>query len=66
MAPLLNESEKVFNQIYDHEASILLDDGHFDPKAIAIIKDSFIDMGILDKKPSDDELFTTKFVPVTP
>jgi ABC-type nitrate/sulfonate/bicarbonate transport system substrate-binding protein len=66
MAPLLNESEKVFNQIYDHEASILSDDGHFDPKAVEIIKDSFIDMGILDKKPSSDELLTTRFVPVTP
>lgn len=66
MAPLLNESPKVFNEIYDHEASILLDDGRFDPKAIGIIKDSFIDMGILDKKPADDQLFTTRFVPVKP
>ena len=66
MAPLLNESPKVFGAIYDHEASILLDDGHFDPKAIAILKDSFIDMGILDQKPADDQLFTTQFVPVTP
>jgi NitT/TauT family transport system substrate-binding protein len=66
MAPLLNESEKVFNQIYDHEAAILIDDGHFDPKAIEIIKDSFIDMGILDQKPSNDQLFTTRFVPVKP
>ena len=66
MAPLLNESEKVFNQIYDHEASILIEDGHFDPKAIEIIKDSFIDMGILDQKPTNDQLFTTRFVPVKP
>jgi NitT/TauT family transport system substrate-binding protein len=66
MAPLLNESQMVFNQIYDHEAAILLDDGHFDPKAVAIIKDSFIDMGILDAKPSDDQLFTSRFVPVKP
>jgi len=66
MAPLLNESEKVFNEIYDHEASILIDDGHFDPKAIEIIKDSFIDMGILDKKPTNDQLFTTRFLPVKP
>ena len=66
MAPLLNESPTVFNAIYDHEAAILLDDGHFDPKAVAILKDSFIDMGILDSKPSDDQLFTTRFVPVKP
>jgi ABC-type nitrate/sulfonate/bicarbonate transport system substrate-binding protein len=66
MAPLLNESPTVFNAIYDHEAGILLDDGHFDPKAVAILKDSFIDMGILDSKPSDDQLFTARFVPVKP
>jgi ABC-type nitrate/sulfonate/bicarbonate transport system substrate-binding protein len=66
MAPLLNESPTVFNAIYDHEAGILIDDGHFDPKAVAVLKDSFIDMGILDSKPSDDQLFTTRFVPVKP
>jgi ABC-type nitrate/sulfonate/bicarbonate transport system substrate-binding protein len=64
MAPLLNESEKVFNQIYDHEAAILLDDGNFDPKAMTVLKDSFVDMGILDSKPADDQLFTTRFVPI--
>jgi ABC-type nitrate/sulfonate/bicarbonate transport system substrate-binding protein len=66
MAPLLNESEKVFDQIYDHEAAILLDDGSFDPKAMAVLKDSFVDMGILDTKPADDQLFTAQFVPVKP
>lgn len=66
MAPLLNESPRVFEKIYDHEVAILSDDGHFDPKAVAILKDSFIDMGILDQKPSDDQLFTTRFVPVKP
>jgi len=33
-------------------------------KAVAILKDSFIDMGILDQKPGDDQLFTTRFTPV--
>jgi ABC-type nitrate/sulfonate/bicarbonate transport system substrate-binding protein len=66
MAPLLNESPKVFDEIYDHEAAILLEDGRFDPKAIAVIKASFVDMGILDTKPADDQLFTTRFVPVKP
>ncbi|HEY3920404.1 MAG TPA: ABC transporter substrate-binding protein [Stellaceae bacterium] len=66
MAPLLNESPAVFEKIYDHEAAILSDDGRFDPKAVAILKDSFIDMGILDRKPGDDQLFTTRFTPVKP
>jgi ABC-type nitrate/sulfonate/bicarbonate transport system substrate-binding protein len=66
MAPLLNETPRVFDKIYEHEAAILSDDGHFDPKAATILKDSFIDMGVLDQKPSDDQLFTTRFVPVKP
>lgn len=66
LAPLLNEKPTVFDQIYEHEAAILSDDGHFDPKAVAILKDSFIDMGMLAQKPSDDQLFTTRFVPVKP
>jgi NitT/TauT family transport system substrate-binding protein len=66
LSPILNEPPEVLGLIYDHEKDILLDDGHIDPKAVAVIKDSFIDMGILDKKPSDDQLFTRQFVPVTP
>ena len=66
MAPFLNEKPSVFNAIYDHEAAILSDDGHFDPHAVAILKDSFIDMGILDKKPDDAQLFTARFTPVKP
>lgn len=66
LSPVLNEPPKVLGLIYDHETPILLDDGHIDPKAVDVIKDSFIDMGILDTKPSDDQLFTRQFVPVTP
>ena len=66
LGPLLNESPPVIDKVYDHETAILLDDGRFDPKAMAILENSFIDMGILDSKPSDDQLFTTRFVPVKP
>jgi ABC-type nitrate/sulfonate/bicarbonate transport system substrate-binding protein len=66
LSPILNEPPAVLGLIYDHETGILLDDGHIDPKAVAVIKDSFIDMGILDTKPSDDALFTRQFVPVKP
>jgi ABC-type nitrate/sulfonate/bicarbonate transport system substrate-binding protein len=64
LGPLLNESPPVIDKVYDHETAILIDDGHFDPKGMAILENSFIDMGILDSKPSDDQLFTTRFVPV--
>ena len=45
---------------------MFLDDGQFNPKALATIKDSFVDMGLLPEKPKDDQLFTTAFVPAKP
>lgn len=66
LAPLLNEKPSVLDKVYDRETPMLIDDGHFDPKAVAVLKDSFIDMGILKTKPADDQLFTRQFTPVTP
>jgi hypothetical protein len=31
-----------------------------------VLKESFVEMGILDAKPRDDQLLTTQFVPVKP
>jgi ABC-type nitrate/sulfonate/bicarbonate transport system substrate-binding protein len=61
---VIHQSAAVASKTYDGEISMLLDDGRFDPAAVAVIKDSLIDMNMLDQKPSDDQLFTTKFVPV--
>ncbi len=66
LAPLFNEPADVTEQIYDHEMPMMIEDGHFDPKAVAVLKDSFLDMGILDKKPEDAQLFDARFVPVKP
>ena len=63
---VLHQSKAVMDRTYDYEISMFEDDGHFDPQAVAVIKDSFVGMGILDSKPPDDQLFTTKFVPVKP
>jgi ABC-type nitrate/sulfonate/bicarbonate transport system substrate-binding protein len=63
---VLNQSADAMNKTYDYEISMLEDDGHFDPAAVAVIKDSFVGMGLLTEKPSDDQLFTTQFLPVKP
>ena len=39
-------------------------DGTFDPKAVAALKQSFIEMGLLKEIPDDKVMFTTQFVPV--
>ena len=63
---LLHQDQVVMSRAYDQEIGMLEDDGHFDPQAVAVLKKSFVDMGILDKEPSDDQIITTRFVPVKP
>ncbi|HEX3974225.1 MAG TPA: hypothetical protein VHX19_23020 [Stellaceae bacterium] len=38
----------------------------FDPAAVAVLKKSFVDMGLLPEAPRDDQILTTRFVPVIP
>ncbi len=54
----------ILDRVYDIEVGAFSTDGHFDPKAVDLVKQSFIDMGSLPAKPSDDQILTTKFVPV--
>ncbi len=61
---ILHQSPSVIDKTYDSELSMLSTDGSFDPEAIKLLKDSFIDVGILTERPPDDKLFTTQFVPV--
>jgi ABC-type nitrate/sulfonate/bicarbonate transport system substrate-binding protein len=63
---VLHESPAVASKVYDYEISMLETDGHFDPKALTVLKQSFLDMGMLETTPRNDQLFTTKFVPVEP
>jgi NitT/TauT family transport system substrate-binding protein len=51
-------------RVYDLEAGMFLDDGRFEPLAVATLKQSFIDMKTLRSEPADAELFTTQFVPI--
>ncbi len=62
----LHGNPEIMNRVYDYLAPWLESDGQFDPQAIEVLKDSFVDMGILDKKPTSDELLTTRFLPVKP
>jgi ABC-type nitrate/sulfonate/bicarbonate transport system substrate-binding protein len=63
---LLHQDEAVMSRAYDEEIAMLEDDGHFDPAAVAVLKTSFVEMGILTEEPRDEQILTTRFVPVTP
>ncbi|MGB9328752.1 MAG: ABC transporter substrate-binding protein [Pseudolabrys sp.] len=61
---VLNLSPTVISRAYDEQIPIFSTDGTFDPKAVAALKQSFIEMGLLKEMPDDKVMFTTQFVPV--
>ncbi len=63
-AKVVNLSPSVAARAYDDQMPYFSTDGTFDPQAIAALKKSFIDMGLLTSVPDDKTLFTTEFVPV--
>jgi NitT/TauT family transport system substrate-binding protein len=62
----LNSTPAIMNRVYDELISWLEDDGHFDPQAVDVLKASYVDMHILDRKPADDQILTRQFLPVKP
>lgn len=64
--PILRESAAVLSKTYDYELPMMGVDGQFDPQGLELIKDSFVDMDILESRPSDDQILTRRFLPVTP
>jgi ABC-type nitrate/sulfonate/bicarbonate transport system substrate-binding protein len=64
--PLLHESPAVSSKTYDLQMPMMELDGQFDPEGLEVIKQSFVDLAMLDKKPSDDQMLTRQFLPVKP
>jgi NitT/TauT family transport system substrate-binding protein len=63
-AKVINVSPAVAARAYDEQIGGFSTDGAFDPQAVATLKKSFIEMGLLKDMPPDNALFTTQFVPV--
>src|SRR4029079_12612115 len=61
---VLNLNTGVISRAYDEQIGIFSTDGTFDPKAVAALKQSFIEMGLLKEIPDDKVMFTTQIVPV--
>jgi len=61
---VLHLSPEVIGRAYDEQIGIFSTDGTFDPKAVATLKKSFVEMGLLKEVPDDKVLFTTQFLPV--
>ena len=65
-AALLHESAAVANKTYDLQMPMMELDGQFDPEGLEVIKQSFVDLGMLDEKPRDEQMLTRQFIPVKP
>jgi ABC-type nitrate/sulfonate/bicarbonate transport system substrate-binding protein len=63
-AKVLDLTPSVASRVYDEQIGGFSTDGTFDPQAVAVLKQSFIEMGLLKQTPDDKSLFTTQFVPV--
>jgi len=63
-AKVIDVSPAVAARAYDEQIGGFSTDGTFDPQAVATLKKSFIQMGLLKVVPADSALFTTQFVPV--
>jgi NitT/TauT family transport system substrate-binding protein len=63
-AKVLNLDKAVLGRVYDEQIKIFTADGRFDPKALAVIRQSLVEMGILQRVPDDSVMFTTRFLPV--
>jgi NitT/TauT family transport system substrate-binding protein len=49
--------------IYDELMPMFTDDGHFDPKALAVLRRSFVEMKILPSEPDMSKLYTEAYLP---
>jgi ABC-type nitrate/sulfonate/bicarbonate transport system substrate-binding protein len=63
-AKVINVSPSVAGRAYDEQMPNFSTDGVFDPKAVEVLKQSFIEMGLLKEAPDNKVMFTTEFVPV--
>jgi ABC-type nitrate/sulfonate/bicarbonate transport system substrate-binding protein len=53
----------VQNREYDRLITTFAQNGRFDPKALAVLKRSFVPLGLLEKEPDMERLYTEKFLP---
>ncbi|HVA13522.1 MAG TPA: ABC transporter substrate-binding protein [Stellaceae bacterium] len=61
---VLHDGKAVLAGAYDREMPIMSKDGRFDPVALKVIKQSWVELKTLPAVPTDDQILTRRFVPV--
>jgi NitT/TauT family transport system substrate-binding protein len=60
---VMHTDERTTGAIYDELMPMFTDDGHFDAKALAVLRRSFVEMKILPTEPDMSKLYTEAFLP---
>jgi ABC-type nitrate/sulfonate/bicarbonate transport system substrate-binding protein len=60
---VMGTNEKTTSEIYDELMPMFTDSGNFDPKALAVLSRSFVEMKTLPSEPDMSKLYTETFLP---
>jgi ABC-type nitrate/sulfonate/bicarbonate transport system substrate-binding protein len=60
---VMHTNAQTTSAIYDEVMPMFTDEGHFDPKALAVLRRSFVEMKILRSEPDMGKLYTEAFLP---
>ena len=60
---VLKIPEPIVGRVYDETLPMLSDDGKFDPKGLAVLSRSFVEMKMLPAAPDMSKLYTERFLP---
>jgi NitT/TauT family transport system substrate-binding protein len=64
-APVMHQTPEITSRAYDEIMPSFSDTGKFDPKALKVLAQSFVQMGQLPTEPDMSKLYTEKFLPGT-
>lgn len=64
-ATSMNEPPAIVDKAYDVIMPAMSNTGKFQPNALAVLRRSFVEMGLLNKVPAMDQLYTQRLLPDT-
>ena len=65
-APVMHQTPEITARAYDEIMPSFSDTGKFDPKALKVLAESFVQTGQLPAEPDMSKLYTEKFLPSSP
>jgi len=66
VAPIMHQTPDIAAHAYDAVMPVFSDTGRFEPKPVAVLSRSFVQMNLLPTEPDMGKLYTEKFLPKAP